>query len=105
MSLTEVTCHFRYFMVQLANVSGLLQICDSYSLEHREYFFDRSPRNFDAILGLYRNGKLHLAAGVSFSLSYYSTLLNAEDYLETKIYWIMSFCVSNLTTERDHNWF
>ena len=47
---------------------GLLQICDSYSLEHREYFFDRSPRNFDAILGLYRNGKLHLAAGVSLSI-------------------------------------
>ena len=45
--------------------SGLIQICDSYSLEDREYFFDRSPRNFDAILGLYRNGKLHLAAGVS----------------------------------------
>ena len=44
---------------------GLIQICDSYSLEDREYFFDRSPRNFDAILGLYRNGKLHLAAGVS----------------------------------------
>ena len=45
--------------------AGLIQICDSYSLEDREYFFDRSPRNFDAILGLYRNGKLHLAAGVS----------------------------------------
>ena len=44
--------------------SGLQQICDSYSLEQREYFFDRSPRNFDAILGLYRNGKLHLPAGV-----------------------------------------
>ena len=45
-------------------VAGLQQICDSYSLEMREYFFDRSPRNFDAVLGLYRNGKLHLAAGV-----------------------------------------
>ena len=44
--------------------AGLQQICDSYSLEQREYFFDRSPRNFDAILGLYRNGKLHLPAGV-----------------------------------------
>ena len=43
---------------------GLTQICDAYSLEKREYFFDRSPRNFDAVLGLYRTGKLHLASGV-----------------------------------------
>ena len=55
--------------------SGLLQICDSYSLEEREYFFDRSPRNFDAILGLYRNGKLHLAAGVSIRAKYCQLLL------------------------------
>ena len=52
------------------NFAGLIQICDSYSLEDREYFFDRSPRNFDAILGLYRNGKLHLAAGVSDLLNF-----------------------------------
>ena len=51
------------------SVTGLQQICDSYSLENREYFFDRSPRNFDAILGLYRNGKLHLPAGVCVQVS------------------------------------
>ena len=51
-------------------VVGLQQICDSYSLENREYFFDRSPRNFDAILGLYRNGKLHLPAGVCVQVSW-----------------------------------
>ena len=51
--------------------SGLQQICDSYSLEMREYFFDRSPRNFDAVLGLYRNRKLHLAAGVGQRLIHY----------------------------------
>ena len=54
-------------------MTGLLQICDSYSLEEREYFFDRSPRNFDAILGLYRNGKLHLAAGVSIIFSQFAS--------------------------------
>ena len=52
------------------SVTGLQQICDSYSLENREYFFDRSPRNFDAILGLYRNGKLHLPAGVCVQVSW-----------------------------------
>ena len=56
--------HFLWTEIYSLAYSGLLQICDSYSLEEREYFFDRSPRNFDAILGLYRNGKLHLAAGV-----------------------------------------
>ena len=37
---------------------GLTQICDAYSLEMREYFFNRSPRNFNDVLGLYRTGKL-----------------------------------------------
>ena len=60
--------HLRWWIV-----SGLQQICDSYSLEQREYFFDRSPRNFDAILGLYRNGKLHLPAGV--------TSINPQNYI------------------------
>ena len=32
--------------------SGLKELCDAYSLQRREYYFDRSPRNFDSILGL-----------------------------------------------------
>jgi hypothetical protein len=34
--------------------------------EKKNIFVDcfRSPRNFDAILGLYRTGKLHLSQGV-----------------------------------------
>ena len=46
-------------------ISGIQELCDSYNMANREYFFDRSPRNFDAILGLYRTGKLHLSQGVS----------------------------------------
>ena len=46
-------------------VPGLQDLCDAYSLAKREYYFDRSPRNFDAILGLYRTDKLHLSQGVS----------------------------------------
>ena len=48
---------------------GLHQLCDAYSLAKREYYFDRSPRNFDAILGLYRTDKLHLSQGVKRSLN------------------------------------
>ena len=49
--------------------SGLHQLCDAYSLAKREYYFDRSPRNFDAILGLYRTDKLHLSQGVKRRLN------------------------------------
>ena len=65
-SLTEVGTEWSVSgqWYSLCSELGLSRICDSYSLENKEYFFDRSPRNFDAILGLYRNGKLHLPAGV-----------------------------------------
>ena len=33
-------------------------------LYHHMIIMIRSPRNFDAVLGLYRTNKLHLAAGV-----------------------------------------
>ena len=52
-------CLFFYFLIL-----GVEELCDDFSYGRREYYFDRSPRNFDAILGLYRTGKLHLSQGV-----------------------------------------
>merc|ERR1712223_1372018 len=57
-------------------LGGISELCDSYNLANREYFFDRSPRNFDAILGLYRTGKLHLSQGVC-----------VQDFCEELEYW------------------
>ena len=69
---------------------GLTQLCDSYSLETREYFFDRSPRNFDSVLGLYRTGKLHLAAGVSNSSLCYDSKVRSS---KTAMLWsYVEFC-------------
>ena len=51
------------------SLTGIQELCDAYSLTHKEFYFDRSPRNFDAILGLYRTGKLHLSQGVSTYVS------------------------------------
>ena len=41
-------------------------MCDSFTLHHnkREFYFDRSPRIFENILGLYRKGELHLTERV-----------------------------------------
>jgi hypothetical protein len=33
-------------------------------LTAREFFFDRSPRIFENVLGLYRKGELHLTESV-----------------------------------------
>ena len=42
----------------------ILGLCDSFCLATREFYFDRSPRIFENILGLYRKGELHLTESV-----------------------------------------
>jgi len=42
----------------------ILSLCDAFSLHKREFYFDRSPRIFENILGLYRKGELHLTERV-----------------------------------------
>ena len=46
--------------MRAGNVRAILSLCDEFTPgETPEFFFDRNPDNFPAILNLYRTGKLH----------------------------------------------
>lgn len=40
--------------------SSLLQVCDDYDVQQKEFYFDRNPGLFPYVLHFYQTGKLHI---------------------------------------------
>lgn len=58
----------------------ILDLVDDYSLIENEFYFDRQPESFSAVVNLYRTGKLHLCEEVCVS-----------DFAEELEYWGIDF--------------
>ena len=55
----------------------ILALCDAYNLQTREFYFDRSPKIFENILGLYRKGinfKINIECDFSFSCLHFGMI-------------------------------
>ena len=46
--------------MSLSGHEALMTLCDDYDLDGCEFFFDRQPRSFGAVLNFYRTSKLHM---------------------------------------------
>lgn len=74
----------------------IIRLCEDYSLDENEYFFDRQPKSFSIILNLYRTSKLHLSEEVCLL-----------EYLDELEYWgideslLDSCCQVKLQQRRD----
>ena len=60
----QMRCSCKYWHHASSISAEILSLCDSFCLVSREFYFDRSPRIFENILGLYRKGELHLTESV-----------------------------------------
>ena len=60
----NVKAHLCCLNLKYLFTGAILSLCDAFSLANREFYFDRSPRVFENILGLYRKGELHLTESV-----------------------------------------
>jgi len=92
----------------------ILSLCDSYSLQRREFYFDRSPRIFENILGLYRKGELHLTERVCprdflGELEYWGlSALHLEPccaYTLQRASWLLPIVNHGIDTEDEINYF
>lgn len=76
------------------NLSSLLQVCDDYDVQQKEFYFDRNPGLFPYVLHFYQTGKLHIMEELcvfSFRCVSLSLLLNIILPLRQTLHQLHSF--------------
>jgi len=77
--------------------SEILNLCDAYSLQDNEYYFDRDPATFNCVLNFYRTERLHIIDEVC--------ILDFADDLE---FWMIKelnleiCCLDKFNARREH---
>lgn len=74
--------------------SSLLQVCDDYDVQQKEFYFDRNPGLFPYVLHFYQTGKLHIMEELcvfSFRCVSLSLLLNIILPLRQTLHQLHSF--------------
>jgi hypothetical protein len=75
----------------------IIDLCDSYTLVDNEYFFDRHPRSFKAILNYYRTAKLHVVDDMCVM-----AFSNDLEYWDVDEIYLEDCCQNKYNTRKEH---
>ena len=77
------------------STAEILELCDKFNVEDNEYYFDRHPRNFGAVINFYRTGRLHMMEDICV-LDYSQDL----EYWGVDSIWLETCCETKFSARK-----